>query len=216
VVVSVCPPAHALDVARSVAALGFAGLYLDANAIAPSTMREVADVTESAGARAVDGGIIGPPARRPGTTRLMLSGARADDVAALFAGTLLEPVVVGTERGAASAVKVAYAAWSKGAGALLLAVAAYAEAEGVTDALRAEWARSRPSALDQLDREAVGTAPKGWRFAGEMVDSARAFADVGLPDGFGHAAADLYGRLAALRDRTDLTLDAVLAELAPG
>src|SRR5882672_6034996 len=41
VVLSVCPPHGALDVAKAVAALGFRGLYVDGNAIAPTTAREV-------------------------------------------------------------------------------------------------------------------------------------------------------------------------------
>ncbi len=43
-VISVCPPHAALDVAKQVS--GFGGIYLDANAIAPGTAREVADLVE--------------------------------------------------------------------------------------------------------------------------------------------------------------------------
>ena len=57
VILSVCPPHAALEVARSVA--GFSGLFVDANAIAPQTTRSVAAVLGAA--RFVDGGIIGPP-----------------------------------------------------------------------------------------------------------------------------------------------------------
>ena len=60
-IVSVCPPSAAIDVARQVAGFGFGGTYLDANAIAPATARQVAAVLEEAGGRYVDGGIIGPP-----------------------------------------------------------------------------------------------------------------------------------------------------------
>ena len=64
VIVSVCPPHAALDVARQVA--GFGGLYLDANAISPATAREVAAIVEAGGASYVDGGIIGTPPVAPG------------------------------------------------------------------------------------------------------------------------------------------------------
>jgi 3-hydroxyisobutyrate dehydrogenase-like beta-hydroxyacid dehydrogenase len=204
VVVSVCPPAAVLDVAQSVAATGFAGAYVDANAIAPSTARQVAVIAAEAGARPVDGGIVGPPAHRHGTTRLFLSGDGAEDVAGLFAGSALEPVVIDAPVGAASATKVAYAAWTKGSAALLLAVAAYAEREGVPEVLAAEWGRSQPDLADRLVRTAAGSGPKAWRFAGEMADSARAFADVGLPDGFAAAAAQVYERLAGFRGRSEV------------
>src|SRR5439155_5497683 len=108
VILSVCPPHAALDVARSVS--GFTGIYVDANAVSPSSAHAVADTV----ARVVDGGIVGPPPSSPGTTRLYLSGVEADSVAELFAGTAVDTHVVSEEVGAASAVKMAYAAWTKG------------------------------------------------------------------------------------------------------
>ena len=81
VLLSICPPHAAVEVARAVG--GFAGLYVDANAIAPDTARAVAELQP----RFVDGGIVGPPPHQPGTTRLYLSGGEAEQVAALFAGT---------------------------------------------------------------------------------------------------------------------------------
>ena len=65
IILSVCPPHAALDTARAVAAAGFTGLYVDANAISPGTAREVQAVVEAGGGRYVDGGIVGPPPERP-------------------------------------------------------------------------------------------------------------------------------------------------------
>ena len=101
VVLSVCPPGAAVDVARSVA--GFHGVYVDANAVSPATAEAVATAVEAGGATYVDGGIIGPPPREPGTTRLYLSGDRAGEVARLFVDSRLEPGVVEAGRFAASA-----------------------------------------------------------------------------------------------------------------
>ncbi len=77
VVLSVCPPLAAFDVAREVAAQGFAGTFVDANAVSPKTARTVKAIVDSAGAGFVDGGSIGPPAHAAGTTRLYLSGSDA-------------------------------------------------------------------------------------------------------------------------------------------
>jgi 3-hydroxyisobutyrate dehydrogenase-like beta-hydroxyacid dehydrogenase len=213
VVVSVCPPASALEVATTVAALRFAGTYVDANAVSPVTARRVGAVVGAAGARFVDGGIVGPPARSPGTTRLFLSGAGAGDVAALFAGSPLEALVVEGDAGAASALKVAYAAWTKGSGALLLAVRALAEAEGVGADLEAEWARSQPALVERVARTARGNGPKAWRFVGEMEEIADTFAAAGLPDGFHRAAADVYRRLERWKDAPAPELADVLPDL---
>src|SRR5689334_18338638 len=79
-IVSVCPPHAALDVAAAVAATGYGGVFVDANAVAPATVASIRAVVEGAGARLVDGGVVGPPPEREGTTRLFLSGAGADDV----------------------------------------------------------------------------------------------------------------------------------------
>src|SRR5262245_20733783 len=142
VILSVCPPHAALDVARSVGS--FDGVYVDANAVSPETARRVAEVVEAGGAVFVDGGIVGPPAREPGTTRLYLSGPSAPVVAGLFEGTAVDARVVSDRVGAASAVKMAYAAWTKGTAALLLAVRALAQAEKVEPVLLDEWNLSLP------------------------------------------------------------------------
>jgi len=108
VILSVCPPGAALEVARSTA--GFRGIYVDANAVSPETAREVARVVTADGASYVDGGIIGAPPRSPGDSRLYLSGQRAGEISELFSGTALDARVMGDEPGTASAVKMAYAA----------------------------------------------------------------------------------------------------------
>src|SRR5437879_375424 len=98
VILSVCPPHAALDVARTVSGAGFRGLYVDANAVSPDTTRAVGAAVEAAGASFVDGGIIGPPPQEMGSTRLYLSGAAAGLVAHLFEGTELAPGVLTDER----------------------------------------------------------------------------------------------------------------------
>lgn len=196
VVISVCPPHAASDVARAVAACGFGGLYVDANAIAPATSRSIGAIVEAGGAEFVDGGIIGPPARRPGSTRLYLSGSSAARVAALFKGSALAAIPLDGQVGAASALKLAFASWTKGSSALLMAVRALAIREGVDQALLEEWKTSIPDLPARSEGVVRGTARKAWRFVGEMEEIADAFRDAGLPDGFHRAAAELYARLA--------------------
>ena len=191
VIVSVCPPHAALDVARQVA--GFRGLYLDANAVSPATAGEVAAIVAAGGADFADGGIIGPPPVAPGSTRLYLSGPRAGEIQALFGGTDVDARVVPAP-GSASAVKMAYASWTKGSAALLLAARALARAEGVESVLLEEWALSQPGLEKRWDGAAAAAAAKGWRWVGEMEQIAAAMAAAGLPGGFHQAAADMYRR----------------------
>jgi hypothetical protein len=172
-VLSVCPPHAALPVACMVAASGFAGVYVDANAVAPAAARVLSAVIDRAGGRFVDGDLIGGPVRPGGGTRLYLSGVAAGEVAALFAATDLEAVNLGDDVTAASALKMCYGAWTKGTSALLLTIRAAAAAYGVEEALVTEWARTQPD-LAARTQAAAGTARKAWRFAGEMDQVASA------------------------------------------
>ena len=208
-VLSVCPPHAARDVAAQVA--GRVALFVDANAVSPATAREVAAAIAGAGGRAIDGGLIGPPPGRDTSVSLLLSGADAEDVARLFDGTRVRARVVGTEIGAASATKIAYAGWTKGSAALLLAVRGFARAEGVEDALLAEWAISHPGLDERSAQAARGAAGKAWRWVGEMEEIAASLAADGLPRGFHEAAAELYERLSA---RPESDLDTVLDALS--
>jgi 3-hydroxyisobutyrate dehydrogenase-like beta-hydroxyacid dehydrogenase len=207
VVVSICPPHAALDVARSVR--GFTGLYVDANAISPRTAAEVAAIVTSAGATYADGGIIGPPPAKPGTTRLYLSGAGAGAVAELFARTPLDARVVAAGPYAASAMKMAYAAWSKGSIAMLLATRALAEANGITEPLLEEWALSQPGLADRVTGSARSTSVKGWRWVAEMEEIGATMAAAGLPEGFYDAAAEVFRRTSVSGTDADDPADAV-------
>ncbi len=215
IVISVCPPAFAADVAAQVAAQGFAGIYLDANAISPATARDVADTVAKAGSTPLDGGIIGPPARGGARTLLYLSGhERArEEVADHFSGAAVEVVALDAGIGAASATKMAFAAWTKGSAALLMAVRALAESHDVVDGLDHAWEALLPHLAEQLRASAAGSGPKAWRFEAEMSEIAATFAAANLPPGFHEAAAEIFGRLSELRNREGVDVDDVISLL---
>jgi 3-hydroxyisobutyrate dehydrogenase-like beta-hydroxyacid dehydrogenase len=214
VVLSVCPPHGATALARAVAAAGYRGVFVDCNAIAPETARKVCAVVEAAGARFVDGGIVGPPPLQPGKTRLFLSGGPARETAALFAGTALDAQALDGPAGAASALKACYAAWTKGATALLAAIRALARDEGVEAALLEEWRRSQPE-LPKRSEGVTVQARKAWRWIGEMEEIAKAFRAAGLPEGFHLASAEVYRGLERFKDAgRDPSLDEVTAAIA--
>ena len=193
---SIGPPAAAVDTARSVA--GFGGLYVDANAISPATAGQVRDVVQSGGATYVDGGIIGGPPTEPGT-RLYLSGNRAGEVVALFEGTALDARVVDGDC-AASALKMAYAAWTKISAALVLGIEATARQHGVAEALHDEWELSGLDLADRLASAEGAARSKGWRWVDEMRQIAATFDAAGQSDGFGAAAAEVFRRYPRVED----------------
>ena len=212
-IVSVCPPEAALELATEVVTTGFEGIYLDANAVSPDTAREMA---ARVGDRFVDGGIVGLPATSAGTTRLYLSGELADTVAEWFSGGLLGVESVDGPAGSASALKMCYAAYTKGSSALLLAIRALAEAEGVTEALLHEWYISQKDLPLRSEYAARGTAPKAWRFVAEMREIAATFEARQLPGGFHLAAAEVYSRMSDLKHVEAPTLDDVLKAIQDG
>jgi 3-hydroxyisobutyrate dehydrogenase-like beta-hydroxyacid dehydrogenase len=205
VILSVCPPHVAVDVARSV--IGFDGVFVDANAVSPATSRRIGDLIEKNGGRYVDAGLVGPPPVAHATTRMFLSGVAADEVSVLFDATVVETKVLSRRVGDASALKMVYAAWTKGSAALVLAIRAVARAEGVEDALHEEWLRSAPELPGRLKTAARSASAKGWRWVAEMEEIADTFVASGLPDGFHRAAAELYRRVG----RPDLPDDQIVA-----
>ncbi|MCC6189964.1 MAG: NAD(P)-dependent oxidoreductase [Anaerolineales bacterium] len=213
-ILSVCPPHAAEAVANEVAAHAFRGLYVDANAIAPQRAVRIGAALAQAGAEFVDGGIIGGPAWEPGRTWLYLSGPRAAEVAACFAAGPLETRVLAGEAGQASALKMCYAAYSKGTTALLAGILAAAEQYGARTALEQEWDQDDPGFSARAAQRARRSTAKAWRFAGEMDEIAATFRAAGLPGEFHAAAAEVYRRLAVFKDAAEApSLEVVLAAL---
>lgn len=200
VIVSVCPPHAAESLAHDVVRAGFAGLFVDANAIAPDRTISIGTLMTGRGVDFVDGGIIGMPAWNPHATCLYLSGPRADDVTPYFAAGPLDTQVLGTEIGKASALKMCYAAHNKGSIALLAATLATADALGVRGALFDRWRSEDASFPDQATKRLQRSAPKAWRFVGEMEEISHTFRLAGAPGEFHLAAAAIYQRLAMFKD----------------
>lgn len=214
ILISICPPDAAEIVAHQVVASGFGGLYLDANAISPQRAVRIGGAMLQAGIAFVDGGIIGGPAWEPDRTWLYLSGPRAEEIAACFSGGLLRTHVLGAPIGRASALKMCYAAYTKGTTALLCAILAAAEQLDVRAALSEQWDRDDPHWAEQTEQRVRKVTGKAWRFAGEMDEIAATFREAGLPGDFHAAAAIVYRRLARFKEaRTTPTLDEVLSAL---
>jgi hypothetical protein len=196
VVLSICPPAIAEEVAAEVFGGGFEGLYVEANAIAPARVERIAESR-----RCVDGSIIA----RTGVN-LYLSGDAGDvaEVAALFPGGDVTAIPLEGGIGAASALKMAFGGWNKIGVALAAQAYAIARAYGVADALAGEGVESQGI---------VRGSGRAWRWAPEMEEVAATCAALGLPDGIPLGAAELFSRWEAHRD-APAELDRLLDDLA--
>ena len=210
----ICPPHAAEGVANSVIEHKFKGYYLDANAISPQRTTSISRIMENNGILFVDGGIIGGPAWNPNDTWLYLSGKDANLIAECFTNGPLETKIIGDEIGKASALKMCYAAYSKGTTSLLAAILATAESLGVRAELYQLWDMGDSNFSEQVDRRVMRATAKAWRFEGEMHEIASTFQEAGLPNGFHEAAAEIYRRMANFKDLAETPkLDDVLKAL---
>ena len=216
VVISVCPPSAAEEVAASVRRASFRGLYLDANAISPQRSVRIAQDMTAAGIEYVDGSLFGPPAWEPGSTRLWLSGEKAAELAGLFDAGPLATCLFEGPVGKASALKMCYAAITKGTTALLGAIQAAAGANGVLEELQQEWDLMEPGFKESAEQRARRVTAKAWRFEGEMREIAATFEAAGLPGGFHLAAAEIYHRLSGFKDQPTPPIELVMEVLLDG
>lgn len=201
VFLSIVPPKDAIGLAeRFRPALRRAAhkpLYVDCNAVAPDTAKQIAGVVTSAGARFADAGIIGPPPsdNQRAATTFYVSGDAAADVATLSAFGLTIRVL-DAPVGAASALKMSYAGLTKGFTALGAAMILGATQAGVAEALKDELSESQPHFLSFLNRSVPGMFPKAYRWIAEMEEIAAFAGDVPGGQAIYQGAADLYRRIA--------------------
>ena len=129
--------------------------YVDCNAIAPQTTRQLDEIITEAGGRFVDASIIGPPPRKPGATRFYASGTHVGDFEALTQfGLDVRPL--GDQIGLASAIKMCYASLTKGLTALCTELLTAAELLGVSEALKAEFQMSQSALYQRMEGDCRG------------------------------------------------------------
>ncbi|WDM16461.1 NAD(P)-dependent oxidoreductase [Streptomyces lavenduligriseus] len=214
IVISLCPPAAAEDLARAVVTHRFAGVYVEANAINPERAQRIAGLLEPA-ATVVDGGVVGSPPVGGKTPTLYLSGpaAATSRIEALFAGTAVRTAVLGVELGKASALKLAYASFQKTSRVLVALAVGMAREHGVDQEL-IEVASKRTDSYLSEPQYVAKTAARAWRWGPELEEAADALAAAGLPPEMLRAAASTLARWHEVKDDGELTLTDALDRLA--
>ncbi|MFJ6053621.1 DUF1932 domain-containing protein [Streptomyces sp. NPDC092307] len=214
IVISLCPPAAAEDLARDVARHGFVGVYVEANAINPERAQRITALLEP-DATAVDGAVVGSPPVGGKTPTLYLSGPNAatERIEALFAGTAVRTAVLGTEVGKASALKLAYTSFQKTSRVLVALAVGMAREYGVDQELL-EVASKRADSYLSEPQYITKTAARAWRWGPELEEAADALAAAGLPPEMLRAAASTLARWHDVQDSGELTLPDALDRLA--
>lgn len=205
-IMSILVPAQAITAAHHVAQALLETradlLYADCNAIAPQTVIQIGQLITEAGGRFVDASIIGPPPRKTGSTRFYASGPHGEAFAELNQFGL-DVRVMGDQIGQASAIKMCYAALTKGLSALSLELLTAGEALGISAPLREELHLSQPAMYKRME-QLPDIPTKARRWVGEMEEIARTFDQVGLTPKIFEGAADIYRFIGqtSLADRT--------------
>ncbi|MFF4540875.1 DUF1932 domain-containing protein [Streptomyces aureus] len=216
IILSLCPPAAAEDVARNVTARSYTGIYVDGNAVSPATMLNISAIVQRSGATAVDGSVIGSPPSDSKSPRLYLSGPTdaVHPVAQLFEGSTVQVRLLPGDIGQASALKLSYSSYQKASRALAAVAYALASDHGV-EAELLDIAEGRTTSYLAETAYFPKVAARSWRWGPEMEEAARALEEVGLPSDLADAAAAVMERWAGLKDASpDLAL--VLQKLHTG
>ncbi|MER8103880.1 DUF1932 domain-containing protein [Kitasatospora sp. NPDC094016] len=214
VVLSLCPPAAAEDVARDVAERGFTGVYVEGNAISPERSQRIANLVGRSARAVVDGSVIGSPPISGKQTKLFLSGPSDATtlMAALFTGTAVSTPVLGEEIGQASALKISYTAYQKASRVLAALSYGLAEHHGVGQALLDVAGKRVGSYLTETDYIAK-TAARAWRWAPELEEAADALREAGLPDEVLRAVAETLQRWTDAKDNGEISVEGALTIL---
>ncbi len=184
-------PAFAADVAQALKVNKRSPLVVDCNAIAPTTMQAIAAQITAAGGRCADGGIIGPPPRGTAKTTLYVSGPDARALEQI-ATPQITVTVMSDRVGDASAIKMCYAAMTKGVQALGLELLVAARRLGVDAALEAQFKASRSDVYNWVVGALPVMPPKAYRWVPEMLEIAKTFEAAGMTPRIFEGAADMY------------------------
>jgi putative dehydrogenase len=201
-VLSVMPPGEAKALAqRLVPALKLLAkkpVFVDCNAVAPATVREIAAIIMPAGCSFADVGILGPPPPKEGSAspRFYVSGDGARRFLELGDFGLDVRLLDGTV-GEASAVKMGYACLTKGTQAIGAAMMLGALRNNVAPAVKDALADSLPDVLGYVSRQMPRMYPKAYRWVAEMEEISKFLAaDPGASQMLA-GAAKLYAQIAA-------------------
>ncbi|MEU5399549.1 DUF1932 domain-containing protein [Streptomyces sp. NPDC005963] len=215
VVIALCPPAAAEDVALQVAEHSPVGkVYVEANAVSPERVRRIADALPLA--VVIDAAVIGSPPSGGKQPRFYVSGPGegVDQLDRLFTATDVQVCPLGEEIGRASALKLAYTSYQKVSRVLAALAYGAAEANGVGRELLDIAALRSGSYLAETDY-VPKTAARAWRWAPELAEAAELVAEAGLPDDLMRAAAVVLSRWEDVRD-ADLSVEEALEKLREG
>jgi 3-hydroxyisobutyrate dehydrogenase-like beta-hydroxyacid dehydrogenase len=203
---SIMPPEKAIsfsvDVAAVMKASGDTAIFVDCNAVSPDTTLSIAANMKNAGAKMLNVGIIGPPPGRGPLTKFYSSGEGLD-LLSFVDGDGIKFIPMGGDITKASAIKMCYAALTKGTMTLHTSVLITAELLGISNEIQSEIAESQKFHWEGMNKRVSTYACDAGRWAGEMDQISDTFGSVGMTPNLHKGAADVF----RLLDQSPLSIE---------
>lgn len=196
VLLSIIPPSAAVEFAQRIVPLigqtSSEALFVECNAVAPATVREIAGIAADHGVDFQDVGIVGSPPRAGRIPVRFYTSGPHEGALGCIETERIEVKPLGAEIGRASAMKMMYASLNKGTNALRAAAILAARRLGVSDELQEELAHSLPDVHKTMLARMPNIACDAARWTGEMREIASTYRDAGLTSGFHEGAEWIY------------------------
>lgn len=180
-------------------------IWCDLNSCAPSTKRKAAEAIGAAGGIYADVAVMSPVHPRLNMVPLLVSGDRAEEVAAQLEVLPMSPRVVQGGVGAASTIKLVRSVFVKGLESLTAELVLSAAKAGVEEEVFDSIAKSHPGAdwRERARHSLRRMLAHGERRAAEMDEAVRMVEDLGLPGDMSRASAAWQRRIAAAHAAAD-------------
>lgn len=211
-ILSIMPPEEAWNFAKEITqAIGAANkfpTFVDCNAISPDITLSIAELINNAGANFLNVGIIGPPPGQGLKTRFYASGEGADSLQFINQNEI-KLIPMGDDITKASAIKMCYAALTKGTMALHASVLIVSELLGISAEVHNEIKKSQSFHWEAMNKRVSTLSCDAARWAGEMDQISETFSSVGVTESLHQGAADIFRLLdsSPLGDETRETYD---------
>jgi 3-hydroxyisobutyrate dehydrogenase-like beta-hydroxyacid dehydrogenase len=212
-VMSILPPDYASELVDKIVNIlesssGRQIYFVDCNAISPSKSISLAEKINNAGGKFIDGGIIGLSPSKGDVPRFYVSGPDAYIMKDLD-GQGISVQVMSDKVGDASAIKMCYAALTKGTNTLQLALLIAAQKMGVLGYLKDEFESSQQNHYVAMEKNLSSLPANSHRWIGEMKEIARTFQEVGVTPLFHQGSEEIYKLLleTSFADETPETID---------
>ena len=194
-ILSIMVPGEAVRAARKVAEAlretGETTVYVDCNAVAPATGREMDAIIRKVGSRYVDASIIGGPPRPNGNTKFYASGPDVEVFMTLNDyGLDVRPL--GPEVGKGKGIKMVYGALTKGLTAISTQLLMAAWEMGLYDALEALHEETQGAQRQRMVRAVPSMPNRSRRWVSEMEEIAKTYRALGITGKMYEGTAEFY------------------------